>query len=225
MWLGDGGKASVRIAEAFLFRGARGPDTGCRTRVAGAPRSRAEAETMNVTGWTERGSPGRWALAAVAVGALALRLWHLGWGLPDLYEEATPLFRAWGFWNWGGQGLDLNPHFFNYPALSFLVQFLLQAMHAGVGFVAGAYPDLNAFQSAWSSDLPTVRPARTAARSPLRHRHGRDHRDAGRAARSIAARARRGGHGGGQPAADRALADDRRGLHARVLLFVRRAGR
>ncbi len=85
--------------------------------------------------------------------ALALRLWHLGWGLPDLYEEATPLFRAWGFWHWGGQGLDLNPHFFNYPALSFLVQFVLQAVHYGAGFVLGAYPDAGAFQAAWASDL------------------------------------------------------------------------
>jgi hypothetical protein len=81
-------------------------------------------------------------------------VWHLGWGLPELYEEATPLFRAWGLWNWGGAGLDLNPHFFNYPALSFVIQFLLQVAHAGVGFVLGLYPDLRAFQEAWSTDFP-----------------------------------------------------------------------
>ena len=108
---------------------------------------------MKTTGWTDPGSPGRGVLAAVAAVALALRLWNLGWGLPDLYEEATPLFRAWGFWHWGGQGFDLNPHFFNYPALSFLVQFLLQAVHCGAGVVLGAYPDAGAFQAAWASDL------------------------------------------------------------------------
>ncbi len=108
---------------------------------------------MNMTGWTDRGAPGRRLLAGVAVVALALRMWHLGWGLPDLYEEATPLFRAWGFWHWGGQGLDLNPHFFNYPALSFLVQFVLQVAHYGAGFALGVYPDAGAFQAAWASEL------------------------------------------------------------------------
>ena len=112
-----------------------------------------ETAMKDTTDWTVRGDPGRGALAAVALAALALRLWHLTWGLPDLYEEATPLFRAWGFWNWGGQGLDLNPHFFNYPALSFIVQFVLQAVHYGVGFVAGIYPDASAFQSAWAADI------------------------------------------------------------------------
>ena len=108
---------------------------------------------MKITEWTDRGSPGRGALAAVAAAALALRLWHLGWGLPDLYEEATPLFRAWGFWNWSGGGLDLNPRFFNYPALSFHVQFLLQVVHFGVGLVVGAYPGAHAFQASWASDI------------------------------------------------------------------------
>lgn len=109
---------------------------------------------MKLNGWGERGSPGRGVLAAIAFAALALRLWHLDWGLPDLYEEATPLFKAWGFWNWRGSGLDFNPHFFNYPALSLIVQFALQAARYGAGVLAGIYPDGAAFQNAWSSDLP-----------------------------------------------------------------------
>ena len=46
------------------------------------------------------------------------------WGLPEGYEEATPLREAWDMWGWGlGRGVDLNPHFFNYPSLTIYLQF------------------------------------------------------------------------------------------------------
>ena len=45
--------------------------------------------------------------------AALLRLLGIGWGLPDIFEEATLLVRAWTMWGWGtGQPIDLNPHFF-----------------------------------------------------------------------------------------------------------------
>jgi len=56
--------------------------------------------------------------------AAALRFYGIDWGLPDVYEEATPLRRAWGMWGWGPESrFDLNPHFFNYPSLAIYVQF------------------------------------------------------------------------------------------------------
>jgi len=69
-----------------------------------------------------------WKNAAITGGLLllaaALRFYGIGWGLPDVYEEATPLRRAWGMWGWGpDSGFDLNPHFFNYPSLAIYVQF------------------------------------------------------------------------------------------------------
>lgn len=63
-------------------------------------------------------------LALVMFG-LALRLWHINWSLPFLYDEAIPLRISWQFWNWGKQGLDFNPHFFTYPALTFYLQWIL----------------------------------------------------------------------------------------------------
>jgi len=84
--------------------------------------------------------------------ALGLRIWNIDWGLPELYEEATPFFRAWNFWNWGGAGFDFNPHFFNYPALTFYIQFVVQGLHFLVGGVMGWYPNLSAFSAAFQSN-------------------------------------------------------------------------
>jgi tetratricopeptide (TPR) repeat protein len=44
------------------------------------------------------------ALAAALL-AIAIRLPHLGWGLPDLQEEALPLKWAFEMGGWGGGGL------------------------------------------------------------------------------------------------------------------------
>ena len=90
----------------------------------------------------------------VLIGAL-LRLWHIGWGLPEVYEEAYPFAIAWKFWNWGQGGLDFNPHFFNYPALTFYLNFLVQAAHYGVGHLFGYYPTLESFHGSYAVD-PTV---------------------------------------------------------------------
>jgi 4-amino-4-deoxy-L-arabinose transferase-like glycosyltransferase len=63
--------------------------------------------------------------AAIVLVALALRAYGLDWGLPQVYEEATPLRKAWDMWGWGPAApFDLNPHFFKYPSLTIYVQFL-----------------------------------------------------------------------------------------------------
>jgi len=57
--------------------------------------------------------------AILIIAAAILRIYGIGWGLPQVYEEATPLFKAWEMWGWGAHdSVDLNPHFFNYPSLS-----------------------------------------------------------------------------------------------------------
>ena len=76
--------------------------------------------------------------------ALAVRLYGMNWGLPFVYEEATPLKKAWAMWGWGSPlGVDLNPHFFNYPSLTIYLQFAAQgvlylAMKLGGSVTSGA---------------------------------------------------------------------------------------
>ena len=66
--------------------------------------------------------------------AVGLRIYGLGWGLPEVFEEATPLKKAWKMWGWDRDGgIDLNPHFFNYPSLVIYLHFLLQGLiYAGL---------------------------------------------------------------------------------------------
>lgn len=96
----------------------------------------------------------RFIAVIVAVG-LCLRVWHIGWGLPEIFEEATPFTIAWQFWHWGSPGLDFNPHFFNYPALTFYINFFNQALQYGIGHLAGSYADLPAFHKTFMAD-PSV---------------------------------------------------------------------
>jgi hypothetical protein len=84
-----------------------------------------------------------------------LRMWQITWGLPDLFEEAYPFKIAWKMWNWGKSGFDFNPHFFNYPALSFYLNFVLQAVQFLFGSVIGAYSGLESFRKAYEAD-PTI---------------------------------------------------------------------
>jgi 4-amino-4-deoxy-L-arabinose transferase-like glycosyltransferase len=65
----------------------------------------------------------------IVVLALAARLYQVGWGLPYVYEEATPLKKAWEMWHWGSpRGVDPNPHFFHYPSLTIYLQFVSQGV-------------------------------------------------------------------------------------------------
>src|SRR5262245_28201214 len=68
---------------------------------------------------------------AIAVLALGLRLYRIGWGLPSVFEEATPLKRAWDMWGFGPtRSFDLNPHWFQYPSLMIYLHWLGQALLA-----------------------------------------------------------------------------------------------
>jgi len=85
------------------------------------------------------------SLLLILLAGIILRLWQINWGLPELFEEATPLTVSWKLWNWGKPGFDFNPHFFNYPALTFYIQFIAQAIHYIVGNLIGIYPSLDSF--------------------------------------------------------------------------------
>jgi 4-amino-4-deoxy-L-arabinose transferase-like glycosyltransferase len=93
-------------------------------------------------------------LFLVIVTGIGLRIWHINWSLPEIYEEAYPFFISGGFWNWGQIGLNLNPHFFHYPALTFYLNFLVQVIHYLIGHVMGLFPDLQTFKQV-SETAPT----------------------------------------------------------------------
>lgn len=57
----------------------------------------------------------------------ALRAHGLGWGLPDLLEEATPFHQAWQMWGWGEGRFDPDPGFYRYPSLAIYAHALAQA--------------------------------------------------------------------------------------------------
>jgi hypothetical protein len=75
---------------------------------------------------------------AVVLAALIIRCCYVGWGLPFVYEEATPLKKAWTMGGWGAaRGVDLNPHFFNYPSLMIYLHFIAQGLLYGAMKVGG----------------------------------------------------------------------------------------
>ncbi len=90
-------------------------------------------------------------LLTILLAGIVLRLWYIHWGLPDLYEEATPLVKSWNMWNWGKPGFELNPHFFNYPALTFYLNFLLQGLQFFLGFLLGIYRNLASYGASMTS--------------------------------------------------------------------------
>src|SRR5262245_49956117 len=89
----------------------------------GTTRSRPKEEKPAAMVWLARGripdlelgsmrNPRREPVlvATLSALALALRLYRLDWGLPGVFEEAVPFWRAWGIWGWGpGRHFDLNP--------------------------------------------------------------------------------------------------------------------
>ncbi|MBI3195541.1 MAG: glycosyltransferase family 39 protein [Ignavibacteriae bacterium] len=91
-------------------------------------------------------------ISVILTFALSMRLWNIHWSLPEIYEEAYPFHIAWKFWNWEGNSFDFNPHFFNYPALTFYLQFIIQAAHYLVGNLFGVYPNVTAYQQTYFTD-------------------------------------------------------------------------
>lgn len=87
----------------------------------------------------------------IIVGAY-LRLSNLGWGLPEVFEEATPWRQAWGMWGFETGRFDFNPHFFNYPAFTFYIQWIGQALIYLVGKVSGTFAFRQDMLAAFEAD-------------------------------------------------------------------------
>lgn len=86
--------------------------------------------------------------------ALLPRAYHLQRWLPDFFEEATPVLKANAFWGPGTGVFDFNPHFFNYPALSFYVHFAFQTIALCFAFLTGHVDSLTDFRLLLVDDLP-----------------------------------------------------------------------
>lgn len=92
------------------------------------------------------------ALVALGLGARAI---GLGWGLPEVFEEAYPLKVAVRMWGFGEGGPDLNPHFFRYPSLVFYLEFIVVGILRVVLDIAGVVRDDAQFRALFARD-PTV---------------------------------------------------------------------
>lgn len=79
------------------------------------------------------------AVLVAAAAAFVLRALHWGHGLPEFLEEAWPFREAWAMWGWEANRIDLNPHRFHYPSLTFYLHFLLQLAQYGLGVFTGAW--------------------------------------------------------------------------------------
>src|SRR6476620_11856015 len=98
-------------------------------------------------------SAGRWtaprepaallALAAIALGALVLRIIGLRYGLPAVYnpDEVAIMARALAF----AKG-SLNPHNFLYPTFYFYVLFAWVGVYLGFVYVSGRAASIAALQ-------------------------------------------------------------------------------
>jgi 4-amino-4-deoxy-L-arabinose transferase-like glycosyltransferase len=91
-------------------------------------------------------------LGVILAVAMALRVWNLSWGLPDIFEEATPFMVARSFWGSAGGSITFHPDFFHYPALSFYLQFAVQGVQYLAGMVTGTFPTLDAFRGELASN-------------------------------------------------------------------------
>lgn len=87
---------------------------------------------------TFRSRSGILILALPVLVAAALRFHGLGWGLPDLSEEATPFFQAWQMWGWEtGLEFEPDPRFYRYPSLTFYAHFLAQGTLVLASWLSG----------------------------------------------------------------------------------------
>ncbi len=80
-------------------------------------------------------------VAFVLLAGACLRVWSLGFGLPDVEsrpDEWMIISKALGY----GTG-DLNPHFFNYPSLFSYILFLLYGSYAVILCFAGSLSSLS----------------------------------------------------------------------------------
>ncbi len=87
-------------------------------------------------------------LTLILVAGAYLRLHNLDWGLPEVFEEATPWRQAWEMWGFETGRLDFNPHFFHYPAFTFYIQWLGQALIYLAGRLSGEFTSPHHMQAA-----------------------------------------------------------------------------
>jgi Dolichyl-phosphate-mannose-protein mannosyltransferase len=87
-----------------------------------------------------------------AVLGLALRLPNLGWGLPDVAEEAYPMKKALEMWDWQAGSIAWNPQTIGWPSLSFYVHLSLQHLHYAVGRLAGQFGERLDYLVAFCAD-------------------------------------------------------------------------
>jgi hypothetical protein len=98
-----------------------------------------------------------WIPLAIAVAALAIRLPNLGWGLPDIEEEALPMKKGLDLWGWASGRIEWNPHTAGWPSLSFYVHLLIQHLHFAVGRMLGVFGDRgDYFVAAWLDPGPLL---------------------------------------------------------------------
>jgi|APSaa5957512622_1039677.scaffolds.fasta_scaffold14486_2 hypothetical protein len=92
-------------------------------------------------------------LALILGAGLALRLWGISFGLPNLHcrpDESTLVNKALAI----GSG-DLNPHFFNYPSFHFYVLACIYGFFFLCGWASGAFTGIADFQHLFFTD-PSV---------------------------------------------------------------------
>ncbi len=100
------------------------------------------------------------ALALVAA-AVALRAWHVAWGLPDFTEEAIPLQLSFAMRSVTSGAIDPNPHAFSYPSLGIDLHLLVQQCVFLLGRLRGAWSNAADYQLAFYLDpTPMVLAAR-----------------------------------------------------------------
>jgi dolichyl-phosphate-mannose-protein mannosyltransferase len=102
------------------------------------------------------------ALAAVLGIALAIRVWKIGYGLPEFLDEALPFRWALAMWNDPHGRIDWNPHRFHHPSLpTYLHLFVQQAVFIA-GRISSAYRNAADFHIGFLVDAtPMALAART----------------------------------------------------------------
>lgn len=101
---------------------------------------------------------------ALAIAAVLVRLPHLGWGLPEVEEEAMPMKHALAMWGWESGRLGLDPFTAGWPSLSFYVHLLVQHLHYTVGRLTGMFSNRDDyFVASWLDMGPLLLLARSVA--------------------------------------------------------------
>ncbi len=87
-----------------------------------------------------------------AILGLLLRLPNLGWGLPDVDEEAYPLKKALEMWDWTSGTVAWNPQTLGWPSFSFYIHLFLQHLHYLVGRLLGQFDQRLDYLVAFAAD-------------------------------------------------------------------------